>query len=43
MVAYLLKVNKDSFRVHENDENLFDSEMSHVSAIDTFTYLVNYT
>ena len=43
MVVRSLKVNKDSFRPKEENEELFGSEVPHLSAIDALTYLANCT
>jgi len=42
-VIRLLDVDKSFFRLLENDEELLDTEVSYLSAIEELMFLTNYT
>jgi len=42
-VVRLLDVDKSSFRLLENDEELLDTKVSYLSAIEELMFLTNYT
>ena len=43
MIVRSLEVNKDSFRPKEENEELFGSKVSYLSAISALMYLANCT